>query len=58
MLQDYPASSQAPDALLNIAAAQADMGHSAAARRTLEELIARHPKSDAATRAKQRLGVR
>jgi TolA-binding protein len=44
--------------MLNIASAQADMGDNAAARRTLEELIAKYPKSDAGTRAKQRLGNR
>jgi tol-pal system protein YbgF len=58
LLKDYPDSGKAPDALLNIASAQADMGDSAAARRTLEQLIRDYPKTDAATRAKQRLGVR
>ena len=58
LLKDYPDSGKAPDALLNIASAQADMGDSTAARRTLEQLIRDYPKTDAATRAKQRLGVR
>ena len=58
LLKDYPDSAKAPDALLNIASAQADMGDSAASRRTLEELISKYPKADAATRARQRLGVR
>ena len=58
LLKDYPDSGKAPDALLNIASAQADMGDSAAARRTLEQLIRDYPKTDAATRAKQRLGVK
>ena len=58
LLKEYPDSNKAPDALLNIASAQADMGDNAAARKTLEELIAQHPKSEAATRARQRLGVR
>jgi tol-pal system protein YbgF len=58
LLKDYPDSGKAPDALLNIASAQADMGDSTAARRTLEQLIHDYPKTDAATRAKQRLGVR
>ena len=58
LLKDFPDSSKAPDALLNIASAQADLGDNAAARRTLEELIAKYPKSDAGTRAKQRLGGR
>jgi TolA-binding protein len=34
------------------------MGDNAAARRTLERLISQYPKSEAATRAKQRLGVK
>jgi tol-pal system protein YbgF len=58
LLKDFPDTSKAPDALLNIASAQADLGDNAAARRTLEELIAKYPKSDAGTRAKQRLGGR
>jgi tol-pal system protein YbgF len=58
LLKEYPDSSKAPDALLNIASAQADMGDNAAARRSLEELMSKYPKSDAATRARQRLGVR
>ena len=58
LLKDYPDSGKAADALLNIASAQADMGDNAAARRTLEQLMNQYPKSEAATRAKQRLGVR
>lgn len=58
LLKDYPDSGKAPDALLNIASAQGDMGDNAASRRTLEELMSKYPKSDAATRARQRLGVR
>ena len=48
----------APDALLNIASAQADLNDNVAARRTLEELIGRYPQSEAATKARQRLGQR
>ena len=47
-----------PDALLNVASAQSDLNDNAAARRTLEELIAKYPQSEAATKAKQRLGIR
>jgi tol-pal system protein YbgF len=54
----YPDSSKVPDALLNIASAQSDLNDNAAARRTLEELIGKHPQSDAAVKAKQRLGMR
>ena len=58
LLLNWPDSSKAPDAMLNIASAQSDMGDNAAARKTLEELIRKYPKSDAATKARQRLGVR
>lgn len=58
LLLNWPDSGKAPDAMLNIASAQSDMGDNAAARRTLEELIRKYPKSDAATKARQRLGVR
>ena len=58
LLKDYPDSAKAPDAMLNIASAQSDMGDGAGARRTLERLISQYPKSEAATRAKQRLGMR
>ena len=47
-----------PDALLNISSAQGELNDNAAARRTLEELIARYPTSEAAGKARQRLGVR
>lgn len=54
----YPTSSKVPDALLNIASAQSDLNDNAAARRTLEELIAKYPQSEAAQKARQRLGMR
>ena len=44
--------------MLNIASAQGELNENAAARRTLEELIAKYPASEAAAKAKQRLGVR
>ena len=56
--RDYPDSAKVPDALLNIGSAQSELGDNAAARKTLEELIARHPQSEAAAKAKQRLGMR
>jgi tol-pal system protein YbgF len=58
LLATYPDSQKVPDALLNIASAQGELGDSAAARRTLEEVIAKYPLSEAAVKAKQRLGVR
>ncbi len=58
LLLAYPDSPKVPDALLNVASAQSELGDNAAARRTLEELIGKFPQSDAATKAKQRLGQR
>ena len=58
LVQQYPDSAKVPDALLNIASAQGELNENAAARRTLEELIAKYPSSEAAAKAKQRLGVR
>jgi tol-pal system protein YbgF len=58
LLLSYPDSQKVPDALLNIASAQGELGDSAASRRSLEELIAKYPLSEAAVKAKQRLGVR
>ncbi len=58
LLQAYPDSPKVPDALLNVASAQSELGDNVAARRTLEELIGKFPQSDAAAKAKQRLGQR
>ena len=58
LLLAWPDSPKVPDALLNVASAQSELGDSAAARRTLEELIGKFPQSDAAAKAKQRLGQR
>ena len=58
LLLTWPDSPKVPDALLNVASAQAELGDNAAARRTLEELIGKFPQSDAAAKAKQRLGQR
>ena len=44
--------------MLNIATAQLDLGDGAGSRRTLEDLLAKYPKSEAAAKAKQRLGAR
>ena len=58
LLLAWPDSAKVPDALLNVASAQSELGDNAAARRTLEELIGKYPQSDAAAKAKQRLGQR
>ena len=54
----FPGNAKIPDALLNIATSQFELGDAAASRRTLEELISKHPQSDAAVKAKQRLAIR
>ncbi len=58
LLLTWPDSPKVPDALLNVGSAQSELGDNAAARRTLEELIGKYPQSDAAAKAKQRLGQR
>ncbi len=56
LLGQHPQSAKAPDALLAIAAIQAEQGEAGPARNTLEDLIARYPSSDAAGKARIRLG--
>lgn len=58
LIQTWPDSPKVPDALLAIASAQSEQGDNASARRTLEELMAKYPQSEAAGKAKQRLGMR
>jgi tol-pal system protein YbgF len=55
VLKNYPESAKVPDALLNIASAQAELGETAAARKTMEEIVAKHPSSDAADKARRRI---
>lgn len=55
LIVSYPDSPKVPDALLNIASSQLEMGDSAAARKTMDEIVAKHPASDAADKAKRRL---
>jgi tol-pal system protein YbgF len=55
LIANYSDSNKVPDALLNIASAQSELGDSAGARRTHEEIVAKHPQSEAAAKAKQRL---
>ena len=57
LLASYPDSAKVPDALLNIASSQAELGDSAAARKTMDEIVAKHPGSDAAEKAKRRLAT-
>jgi tol-pal system protein YbgF len=58
LIANYPDSSKVPDALLNIASAQGELGDTAGAKRTLEELATKHSQSDAGQKAKQRLSGR
>ena len=55
LIKAFPDSAKAPDALLNIASSQRETNKITASRKTLEELIARYPASDAADKARQRL---
>ncbi len=58
LIAAYPDSAKVPDALLNVATAQFELGDAQASRRTLDELIARYPQSDAAAKARARVGAR
>ena len=49
---------KAPDAMLNIASSQSELGDATGARSTLRELINKYPTSAAADQAKQRLARR
>jgi len=53
----YPTSAKVPDALLNIAANQIALDNLAGARKTLEELVAKHPGTNAAALASRRLAA-
>lgn len=57
LIKTYPDSPTVPDAMLNMASSQIEMGESAAGRKTLEELMAKFPISDAADKAKRRLAA-
>lgn len=58
LLAQHPDSAKASDALLNIATAQSDLGELQAARTSLQEVISKYPASEAAGKARQRLGLR
>ncbi len=58
LLVAYPDSQKVPDAMLNIASCQVELGDAAGARRTLEDLVAKYPVSEAAGKARQRLAGR
>jgi tol-pal system protein YbgF len=55
LIKDFPDSAKVPDAMLNIASSQKEINHKTAAKKTLKDLIAKYPISDAAEKAKLRL---
>jgi tol-pal system protein YbgF len=58
VVRRYSDSTKAPDAMLAMASMQSEQGDANASRDTLESLINRYPQSDAAAKARQRLGRR
>ena len=56
LIATYADSQKVPDALLNIASCQVELGDNGGARRTLEEVVTKYPSSEAAGKARQRLG--
>ena len=57
LLRTYPDSPTLPDAMLNIASSQIEMGESANGRKMLEELVAKYPVSEAAEKARRRMAA-
>ena len=55
LLKTFPDASKVPDALLAIASVHVETGDTRAARNTLEDIIARYPSTEAATKARTRL---
>ncbi|MHB1053534.1 MAG: tol-pal system protein YbgF [Thiobacillus sp.] len=53
----YPASAKVPDAMLNIASSMIAMDNLTGARKVLEELVAKHPGTNAANLATRRLSA-
>jgi TolA-binding protein len=57
LIATYPDSATIPDALLNIASCQIELGDLASARKTMDGLVTRYPASEAAEKAKRRLAT-
>ena len=57
LIATWSDSASVPDALLNIASCQIELGDGAAARKTLDGLVMRYPASDAAEKARRRLAT-
>jgi TolA-binding protein len=58
LIATYPDSQKVPDAMLNIASCQLELGDAGGVRRTLEDLVAKYPNSEAGGKARQRLSGR
>jgi tol-pal system protein YbgF len=57
LIAGYSDSASVPDALLNIASCQIELGDPAAARKTLDGVVTRYPASEAAEKARRRLAT-
>jgi tol-pal system protein YbgF len=57
LIKTYPDSPSVPDAMLNMASSQIEMGDAITGKKTLEELAAKFPISDATEKAKRRLAA-
>lgn len=57
VISNWPESNKVPDALLKLGYTQAEQGRIPAARTTLQQVITKHPASDAAKKATERLGT-
>jgi tol-pal system protein YbgF len=55
VIEKYPESTRAPEALLNIAASQIELNDRRNARTTLQRIIKDYPETEAAKLAKERL---
>ena len=55
LVKDFPDSAKVPDAMLNIASSQKEINFTTASQKTLKDLIAKYPISEAAIKAKLRL---
>ena len=55
LLAKWPSSTRAPDAMLNIANCQAEMGEKKDSQKTLKDLVDKYPESKAAGTAKQQI---
>jgi tol-pal system protein YbgF len=58
LLKDSPGISKAPDAMLNVARCQRELKQAVAAKKTLKQLIAQYPASEAAAKAKKLLAAK